>query len=460
MRYTLVPEAGERRLDPLSTRRRGPQFLQHEIRRRLQSGPVRFTLQLQIAAPGDEVNDPASNWPSERQRVNAGTVEVTGLDTERETGDDVLVFDPTRLCEGIECSEDPVLRYRSPAYRTSVFGADLRLMTDKCTAAEIPDQSGRVAVVTGAKQRPGGGHRPRAGRERGERPDRVPQRAEGGTGRRGHPPQRLRGPGQGARARSRQRGLGAEVRRGAGLRSEQERLDLLVCNAGVMAPPRRETQDGFESQLGTNHLGHFALTGLLLDSLLAAPEPRVVVLSSGAHRIGKVNFDDLQSERSYNNWLAYGQSKLANLMFCFELQRRVTAAGSGLRSLAAHPGYAATNLQSASVTRFYEKGLMALTNKVIAQSAEMGALPTLYAATAPDLPGGAFVGPDGFMEQRGYPHIVTAAGKAYDRAGVAAAVADLRAAHGSALRRSRRCPYSWCRRRQRRRACLRLRSPR
>jgi len=163
VRYTLVPEAGERRLDPLSTRRRGPQFLQHEIRRRLQSGPVRFTLQLQIAAPGDEVNDPASNWPSERQRVNAGTVEVTGLDTERETGDDVLVFDPTRLCEGIECSEDPVLRYRSPAYRTSVFGADLGLMTDKCTAAEIPDQSGRVAVVTGAKQRPGGGHRPRAG---------------------------------------------------------------------------------------------------------------------------------------------------------------------------------------------------------------------------------------------------------------------------------------------------------
>ena len=190
-------------------------------------------------------------------------------------------------------------------------------------------------------------------------------------------------------------------------------LDLLVNNAGVMAPPRQLTRDGFESQLGTNHLGHFALTGRLLDLLLAAPEPRVVTLSSGAHRIGKVNFGDLQSERRYNNWLAYGQSKLANLMFCFELQRRAVAAGTGLRSVAAHPGYAATNLQFAGPSRFYEKAIMAVSNKVIAQSAEMGALPSLYAATA-DVPGGSFVGPDGLAEQRGYPHVVTAAGKAYD----------------------------------------------
>jgi NAD(P)-dependent dehydrogenase (short-subunit alcohol dehydrogenase family) len=118
-------------------------------------------------------------------------------------------------------------------------------------------------------------------------------------------------------------------------------------------------------------------------------------------------------ERRYNNWLAYGQSKLANLLFCFELQRRAVAAGSDLLSVAAHPGYAATNLQFAGPAGIIERGLMAVANHVVAQSAEMGALPTLYAATAADLPGGSFVGPDGFMEQRGHPHVVTAAGKAY-----------------------------------------------
>jgi NAD(P)-dependent dehydrogenase (short-subunit alcohol dehydrogenase family) len=200
----------------------------------------------------------------------------------------------------------------------------------------------------------------------------------------------------------------------ARLSSERNRLDLLVNNAGVMAPPRQLTKQGFESQFGTNHLGHFALTGLLLGALLAAPSPRVVTLSSGAHRIGKMKFDDLQSEHGYNNWRAYGQSKLSNLLFCFELQRRSTAAGASLKSLAAHPGYAATNLQFAGPSRFYERAIMAVSNKVIAQSAEMGALPTLDAATAPDLPGGSFIGPDGFMEQRGHPQVVTAAGKAYD----------------------------------------------
>jgi NAD(P)-dependent dehydrogenase (short-subunit alcohol dehydrogenase family) len=194
---------------------------------------------------------------------------------------------------------------------------------------------------------------------------------------------------------------------------ENESLDLLVCNAGVMAPPRRLTVDGFESQIGTNHLGHFALTGLLLAQLLAAPSPRVVTLSSGAHRIGAINFDDLQAEHGYNNWRAYGQSKLANLMFSFELDRRARAAGTSLKSIAAHPGYARTNLQFAS-PRFYEQLIMRVTNPLLGQSAEMGALPQLYAATAPDVPGGSFVGPDGFLEQRGYPHLVTAAGKAYD----------------------------------------------
>ncbi len=198
------------------------------------------------------------------------------------------------------------------------------------------------------------------------------------------------------------------------LAADHDRLDLLINNAGVMAPPRRTTKDGFESQLGTNHLGHFALTGRLLGLLTAAPAARVVTVSSAAHRVGKIKFDDLQREHGYNNWLAYGQSKLANLMFCFELQRRATAAGSPLRSVAAHPGYAATNLQFAGPSHAYERWPMAIGNKLFAQSAEMGALPTLYAATVQDVPGGAFIGPDGFMEQRGYPRIVSAAGKAYD----------------------------------------------
>jgi NAD(P)-dependent dehydrogenase (short-subunit alcohol dehydrogenase family) len=198
--------------------------------------------------------------------------------------------------------------------------------------------------------------------------------------------------------------------------TEHDRLDLLINNAGVMAPPRRLTVDGFESQFGTNHLGHYALTGHLLGRLLDAPAPRVVTVSSGAHRIGTIKFDDLSREHGYNNWLAYGQSKLANLMFCFELQRRAFAARTGLLSMAAHPGYAATNLQFAGPAAWYEKAVMAVSNHVIAQSAEMGALPILYAATKPELPGGSFVGPDGFMEQRGHPHVVTAARKAYEEA--------------------------------------------
>ena len=196
-------------------------------------------------------------------------------------------------------------------------------------------------------------------------------------------------------------------------RLPEDRLDLLINNAGVMAPPRQLTADGFESQLGTNHLGHFALTGQLLGRLLAADDPRVVTISSGAHRMGRLRFDDLQGERHYFAWLAYGQSKLANLMFCFELQRRATEAGTALKSMAAHPGYSATNLQFAA-PRLPERILMRVTNPLLAQGARMGALPTLYAATVPDLPGGTFVGPDGFMESRGHPKVVTAAGRAYD----------------------------------------------
>jgi NAD(P)-dependent dehydrogenase (short-subunit alcohol dehydrogenase family) len=184
-------------------------------------------------------------------------------------------------------------------------------------------------------------------------------------------------------------------------------IDVLINNAGVMAVPRATTADGFELQLGTNHLGHFALTGLLLDRV----GDRVVTISSGAHRAGRINFGDLQSERHYQRWMAYGQSKLANLLFMMELQRRLDASGSSVISVAAHPGYAATNLQSH--TQSIQDQIMGLANHVIAQSAAMGALPTLYAATE-EVPGGAYIGPDGLLEQRGHPHLVGMSGAAKD----------------------------------------------
>jgi NAD(P)-dependent dehydrogenase (short-subunit alcohol dehydrogenase family) len=183
-------------------------------------------------------------------------------------------------------------------------------------------------------------------------------------------------------------------------------LHVLCNNAGVMALPYGKTADGFEMQFGTNHLGHFALTGLLLQRLLSTPRSRVVNVSSTAHRFGRMNFADLNSERSYGKWRAYGQSKLANLLFTYELQRKLEAAGADTISVACHPGYAATNLQAAgprmSGSRLMES-ITDLGNRLLAQSAAMGALPTLYAATAADVRGGDYVGPDGFMENTGYP---------------------------------------------------------
>jgi NAD(P)-dependent dehydrogenase (short-subunit alcohol dehydrogenase family) len=198
-------------------------------------------------------------------------------------------------------------------------------------------------------------------------------------------------------------------------KGEHETLDLLINNAGVMAPPRRLTADGFELQFGTNHLGHFALTGLLIDRMAGRPGARVVTVSSGAHRMGRIDFDNLNWERKYRRWGAYGQSKLANLLFAFELDRRLQAAGSAVRSMAAHPGYAATNLQSAAAPRM-DRMLMSATNLIFAQSAEMGALPTLYAATFPDLDGGVYIGPGGLFEQRGYPKRVGTTPEAKDEA--------------------------------------------
>src|SRR4051794_36971695 len=186
-------------------------------------------------------------------------------------------------------------------------------------------------------------------------------------------------------------------------------VDLLINNAGVMAVPESRTADGVEMQIGTNHLGHFALTTLLLPQI----RDRVVTISSSAHRIGKIDLDDLNWEsRRYDRWRAYGQSKLANLQFTMELQRRLTEAGSDVRAVAAHPGYSSTNLQSHTGSRI-QNALMAVGNRVFAQPDEQGAWPTLYAPTQ-DVPGGAYIGPDGLQEMRGHPKPVSRSGAAGD----------------------------------------------
>lgn len=201
-----------------------------------------------------------------------------------------------------------------------------------------------------------------------------------------------------------------------------EGLSVLINNAGVMAIPQRRTADGFEMQFGTNHLGHFALTGLLMPALVAVPRSRVVTVSSQAHRMGKMNFADLNAENRYRSWGAYGQSKLANLLFTAELQRRVDRVGIGLLAVTAHPGFASTNLQSAGPSmrgRSLQARLTSQISSLVAQSAAMGALPTLFAATAPDIPGDSYIGPGGLGEQRGYPTFV-------GRSAAATQVADAR----------------------------------
>ena len=191
-------------------------------------------------------------------------------------------------------------------------------------------------------------------------------------------------------------------------------LDLLVNNAGLMAPPRyQQTADGFELQIGTNHLGHFALTGLLLDAVERSDAGRIVTVSSNEHKAGRIEFDDLQMERSYSPRGAYQRSKLANAIFAIELDRRLRVAGSSAISVFAHPGYAATNLQSSGPTGVM-KQLMKITNWLVAQRPERGVLPALYAATAPGVQGGSYYGPDGIAEMRGSPKRVTAKSEAYE----------------------------------------------
>ncbi|WP_267245028.1 oxidoreductase [Streptomyces sp. PR69] len=260
------------------------------------------------------------------------------------------------------------------------------------SADDIPDQRGRVAVVTGANS----GIGLVTARELARRGARVVlacrSEARGREAER-----RIRAEAPRAEAEFRQLDLAdlSSVRAfAAGF--PYDRLDLLINNAGVMALPYGRTADGFETQFGVNHLGHFALTGLLTPRLLATPGARVVSVSSGLHALATLDMGDLNSERRYRRWIAYARSKTANLLFIHELARRLRAAGADVVAAAAHPGYAATNLQSAGARLEGRRGverIMELGNRLVAQPAEAGALPTLYAATAPGVRPDSFTGP-------------------------------------------------------------------
>jgi len=193
------------------------------------------------------------------------------------------------------------------------------------------------------------------------------------------------------------------------LRAKHARVDVLVNNAGVMATPLLRTEDGFELQMATNHFGHFALTGLLLPVLLQSEAPRVVSVSSVAHLFGKIRFEDLHWERRYSRWLAYGQSKIANLYFTYELQRFAERHGLPLRAMASHPGWTATNLQKGS-------RMIGVLNPVFAMKPIGGAMPSLYAATSPDVEAGAYYGPDGWLGWSGGPTKVKSNARSRDEA--------------------------------------------
>lgn len=277
----------------------------------------------------------------------------------------------------------------------------------KWTAAEIPDQTGRVVVITGASS----GIGLEAAKALAAKNATVIIAV------------RSKQRGQTAIARIRQTCPEANLRLmlldlaelqtvqqfAERFTGEFDRLDLLINNAGVMLPPYSKTKDGFELQMGTNHFGHFALTGWLLPLLLRTPKSRIVTVSSGAHRWGAIDFDDLHWERRrYKAWNAYCDSKIANLYFTYELARRLQEAGAGTLSVAAHPGWSATRLQR-------HTSLLSFLSRFFAQPASMGALPMLYAAVAPEVAGGDYFGPDGWQEWRGYPRKVDSNARSHDR---------------------------------------------
>ena len=283
------------------------------------------------------------------------------------------------------------------------------------TVDDIPDQSGRLALVTGASSGLGL-ETARALLQRGATVllgCRDPGRAAAAMG------QLLEvspSPGSIEALPLDLADLGSVAAAARTLADDHGRLDLLINNAGVMALPRQLTIDGFERQFGTNHLGHLALTLLLLPLLRQRPGARVVTVTSGAQYFGHIDFDDLQGERRYDRWRAYGQSKLANVMMALELQRRLEAEGSPLLSLAAHPGVARTNLQVASAAasgNWLEPRLVGLLAP-LAQPAAAGALPQLYAATAPAARGGGHYAPDGLGGLRGWPTAAPPAAAALD----------------------------------------------
>ncbi len=282
-------------------------------------------------------------------------------------------------------------------------------MSRKWTSADVPDQSGRVAIVTGANSGLGydtaavladkGAHVVLAVRNL----DKGRQAAD-----------RIKATSPNAVVALQELDLSSldSVRKAADeLRAAHPRIDLLINNAGVMYVPTRETtKDGFEMQFGTNHLGHFALTGQLLDHMLSVDGSRVVTVSSVGHRImARIHFDDPHLTRRYNRVEAYGQSKLANLMFTYELQRRLKLKGAPTLALAAHPGFSDTELM-----RYLPDFIPAFLWKVATQPADKGALPTLRAATDPDATGGQYYGPDGIGEVKGYPKVVASSAQSHN----------------------------------------------
>ena len=286
-------------------------------------------------------------------------------------------------------------------------------MSSKWTTADIPDQSGRVVVITGANT--GLGFWTAAAlADKGARVVLAVRNLDKGE----NAVTQIRAKSPNANVVVQRLDLTSleAIREAADeLKAAHQRIDLLINNAGVMYTDKDTTKDGFELQFGTNHLGHFAFTGLVLDRLLPVDGSRVVTVSSVGHRIlAKIHFDDLQWERSYNRVRAYGQSKLANLMFTYELQRRLAHRGAPTTALAAHPGGSDTEL-----TR-YIPGLLKPAVDVVwpllSQSAEMGALPTLRAATDPAAQGGQYYGPDGIGETRGHPKVVQSSKQSHDEA--------------------------------------------